>query len=233
MHLLQQPLYPLIQCTARLVKMAQTAKQDEQNAISRASVSHCPLIIEALANALLSMLDNENSLSNDLEKLNTFAKLQLFCKFGSKNNLGKGDKCGQIFTDLIKLRNGYVHPKIWKESNVTVRDNGCYITPEDQWPTLGISKNPAFWDGDDACQAFKCTLQAVDIYLMDVACVCNRRIEKVMLHQVIDDDKKSSLITSKEKPWSIELPADIPVPKFMIRLESHEAFCSSSNRSPK
>ena len=66
--------------------------------------------LEAAANALLSSLHFKAPQYDDIEKLSTMLKFELFCKFKS-SDLERGNaKYGQI-KQLITARNEFVHPK--------------------------------------------------------------------------------------------------------------------------
>ena len=221
-----QPLYPLILCTVRLLKAAQAASGSNGNALSRACILHCTLIVEALANSLLHALGLESALYEDLEQLRTFAKLQLYSRRAGGATFSRGSRTGQLLADLIKLRNDYVHPKVANEEDVEFKENAYFVSPDGKHLALDIPKNPEVWMHRDAERAFRLTMEAVDGYLMDDVRICNRLVERIMLHHVIEPEGKPVLVTVNEKPWELILPQGMVLPRFMARMKSHEPYCN-------
>lgn len=66
--------------------------------------------IEAAANALIFTLQKDKSLYNELERMNTLAKFEIFCEFLGKT-IPKGDVRYMRLNEIIKCRNEFVHPK--------------------------------------------------------------------------------------------------------------------------
>jgi hypothetical protein len=228
MHMKVQPLYPIILCASRLAQVACSSEGHEGNALARACIIHCSLIVEALANSLLFSMKFEANFSNDLEKLNTFAKLQMFSLMtkGKDNIFTKGSKAGQVMSELIKIRNDYVHPKVFTEKDIDYSDDSYYVSVRKDLSFLKISKNPEIWSPPDAIQVLDKALEAVDIYLMDEIQICNRQVERIMLHHIIEGKDNTILVTVEEKPWRMKLPDGVRMPRFMHRLEFHDSFCS-------
>ena len=66
--------------------------------------------LEAAANALLLSLNFKPQQYDDIEKLSTMLKFELFCKFKSCD-LERGNTKYSRIKELIKARNEFVHPK--------------------------------------------------------------------------------------------------------------------------
>ncbi|GGB21545.1 hypothetical protein [Agarivorans gilvus] len=232
MHIQIQPLFPLMLTAVHLLWAADDQALVVRNAIARSSIIHAPFMVESLANSLLVELGMSSSLQNDLEKLTTMAKLELCADLSNKGSFSRGGRCAQVFADLTKLRNDYVHPKRSKNTNVEKEGEAYFIGVSQRWSGLGIAKNPEVWDVKDAHAVLAKVMDAMDEYLMDVIGICNRRIERILLHHVVGDGDSKTLVTVPEKPWSLTLPEGVSLPRFLARMESHDAHCMKEGMKP-
>lgn len=221
-----QPLFPILLTALRLLRASGQNDDLLGNAIARSVIIHCPLLVESLANSLLLETSFNTTIQADLERLSTMAKLELCANLAGKGNFARGDQYVQVFSDLTKLRNDYVHPKRSSSTDVQLNGDSYMISISQKWSALDIAKSPEIWSLQDAIEVFRKTLSSLDFYLMDTLQICNRRIERIFLHHVTDDNGKSSLVTVAEKPWALEMPEKVPLPRFLKRLESHAPFCS-------
>ncbi len=134
---------------------------------ARSSILHAALAIEHLANNCVKAIDLSKRLFDAVEQMGTVDKLEFF--FREKRNgekFDRGSKIIQTVSELISLRNSYVHSKV-------------HEMKEGQWQTLGISKASNKWAGDEAERVFRalmvfleqftvklCQLSAVEISWM-------------------------------------------------------------------
>jgi hypothetical protein len=94
------------------------ASQSLDNAMStttpfaRAAVAHCVFALEAAANACLERLQLSRALAVAAERLSLLDKFELIAKLlPARTIFDRGARQVQCMSDLIELRNSYVHPK--------------------------------------------------------------------------------------------------------------------------
>ncbi len=76
------------------------------------SVLNAALSLEALANILLENFDSPRQLTNDVDKLSTLGKFDIYLlSRGNQKFLDRGNFLVQQVSALISWRHGYVHPR--------------------------------------------------------------------------------------------------------------------------
>lgn len=140
-----QPIFPILLTTTRLLSANEQNDDIIGNAIARSAIIHCPLLVESLANSLLLETGFNTSVQKDLEKLSTIAKLELCANLAGKNRFSRGEQYAQIFSELTKLRNDYVHPKRSSNSDVHLNEDSYVVSISQKWSSLDITKNPEGW----------------------------------------------------------------------------------------
>jgi hypothetical protein len=79
--------------------------------LARSSLLSSMLYGEACANACIDSLILPKKLTEDIEKLTTLSKFDLFCRLRNGSSFDRGDDSAQGFAELMSLRNKYAHPK--------------------------------------------------------------------------------------------------------------------------
>lgn len=87
-------------------------KFNRQSAFTRASIINSAFLLEATANCCISSLELSKDLYTDVEKMRTLSKFEFYLEsLNVGRHIDKGSSLVQKASDLISLRNSYVHPK--------------------------------------------------------------------------------------------------------------------------
>ena len=131
---------------------------------ARASIIHSSFVVESLANNCLRSLPLPTSLFNSLEQMPTLGKLEYYLwQIRRGATLDKGRKEVQAISELISLRNAYVHPKLRKMN-------------EEMWTQLGIPKNADNWNASHAENVFRKAADFMKTYLVELCDLDYRQI---------------------------------------------------------
>lgn len=138
------------------VDAEQTKLVDAEAPFSRASLLSTFLLLEAVANACLESMSVRGGFSDDLDRLPTLSKFDLFLTVGlKKRQLDRGRKEIQAIQDLKRLRDSFVHPRkqhiIWEKWN----PKGESISASPSTPILGLSKIPSYCHLQDAVKGLR------------------------------------------------------------------------------
>jgi hypothetical protein len=225
------PFYATLDSAISLTLLAQQMEEEKtKNILSKSAIIHCGLVIESLANSLISNLQLQSKFENSIEKLDTIAKLEMFYMiWKSSPGMDRGKKCFQVFQELITIRNNYVHPK--KYINEAKEDeNGNYaILIKDKFTILEITKDTNLWTDKDALKCLNEMLMSLDYYIMEYLNLCNKRVEEIVFFNFKRKEGKGIIIPPKPYPWNKKGNEGYYIPKFLLRLESHDKFCAKSN----
>lgn len=143
------------------------------NRHARASISASMLLIECAANCFLRSLDLPSKLTDELDKLQPLAKVDVFLNWSNAEMLDRGKVEVQKVTEIIRARNDFVHTKETKiptelqdfEEVAELWKVPMTLTSK-QWVALGVPKNSMFWSSNDAFSV----LEAVTNFLRYVCC---------------------------------------------------------------
>jgi hypothetical protein len=159
-----------------------------RNRAARASITASCLSVECFANCLVDSLETSTQLASEIEKMPALAKIDIFLAFNSKTALDRGAAHVQGVSELIRIRNDHVHPKI-------VTSQAAMNPPEEEenqvifpfsveakfWPVLNIPKHSLLWDGD----ASKSTLKALSLFyralLLDTLEASDEEVVRILL----------------------------------------------------
>lgn len=149
-------------------KRACEFSEDEQlsKLLAKASILHCALTVEALANNLIQFINLGAPLGRSVEKMDPLSKIELFAFLLKRKQIDRGSSQIQVFSDLIKLRNDYVHPKIINDELVGV-EGKFKVKAKKIRNSIKVSEEPSEWVVGDAKQCVTSLLRAIDILLLD------------------------------------------------------------------
>lgn len=129
----------------------------EVSRAARASVIASCLSIECFANCLLEALEVQLQLANEIDKMPALAKIDLFLSLKGIETLDRGAAAVQKVSELVKVRNDYVHPRVVTapaDLRPFEESESHFIVPFSVatafWPALNIPKQSLVWDGDAA-----------------------------------------------------------------------------------
>jgi len=141
---------------------------DLLNALSKSSVLHCVLAIEALANALTEELPYSKKTKESIDRLKHLDKFELFLSSLQPKKLDRGINTVQKLIELIDLRNKYVHPKT-NEIPIDFDIKKMQISFDGtKTPHLNIPKDSAVWDYRAAQKAIIATNDFLNHFLADL-----------------------------------------------------------------
>jgi hypothetical protein len=123
--------------------------------LARASILSSTLFLEACANACLDMLNLGRRFSNEVDRLPTIAKFDLFLRMRSpRSSLDRSRSELQGYLELKALRDAFVHPKAQKYDWITWSEESSKPTSP-RSATLDLAKIPAYCASGDAVAAVR------------------------------------------------------------------------------
>jgi hypothetical protein len=160
----------------------------------RSSIFTSALLLEAVANCLIA--DIEGKFRDEADRLPVIAKFDLYARLNSKL-LDRGRIEVQRISELIKLRDQFVHPKVKaKPFNDLCRDGqGNFVgTPVSElFDGLKIEKGGP-WSKEDAVTVLKAVFAFLNYYFIDLICFSHKKVFSLLVAAFEDiDDQEVSL----------------------------------------
>ena len=160
----------------------------EINRASRASIISSCLSIESLANCLLVSINVQSQLAQEIDKMPVLAKFDLLLSLKGLEPLDRGAAAVQRISELVKLRNEYVHPKI-STAPADLRPfeetESHFLVPfsvtTDTWPSLKIPKYSLVWNSDAAANALKALASFYSCVLVDKLKTSDEELVEILL----------------------------------------------------
>lgn len=132
------------------------------NRFARASILASALSVECAANCLIASLDLSKKLRNEIDKLSSIGKIDLYLQLRKIDGFDLGCNEVQKIAELINARNDHVHPK----SSTIATTLGLPKDEIENWVLplnldgehrkhLVIPKNAMFWSQTDSLSALK------------------------------------------------------------------------------
>lgn len=155
--------YELICDASYSLFLAQNASDDYgRNRLARSSILSSVLSIESFSNCLINTLILSKRTSKAFDRLTILSKIDVFLEFTDEKPLVRGSPEVQKISELIRLRNDFVHVKKTKlegsYEGITSTDKRRFPeTPEydfnfkaESYSTLGIPRSALAWQASDA-----------------------------------------------------------------------------------
>ncbi|WP_156372172.1 hypothetical protein [Acidovorax sp. Leaf78] len=128
----------------------------------RASIMASALSVECIANSLINYMQLPKKTADDIDKLPILSKIDTFTLLSDKTYMDRGDDRVAKITELIQIRNAYVHPKeqVMKVEVGEMKDMGTEwhmpmeVTGKD-WPAIGIPRSAKFWTVNHSLSAMQ------------------------------------------------------------------------------
>ena len=142
---------------------------------SRSSVYSSLLTVEAVANCCIGNMNIKGSHLAELDKLNSFAKLDIYSAYRGCGYMDRGSHIFEKVKELKKLRDASVHPKEIKiPTEVTIDDEQYenYVsikmsfTPKPLKATR-LSRSSLFWQANDSRSVLSAIFAFYDYYFVD------------------------------------------------------------------
>lgn len=150
------------------IALAGKAPADLRNAAAKACILNCALTFEGVANSLLYDLDYSSRLRDTADRFQPLEKLEFALYHISEKTIDRGMPQVQSITELLKLRNDYVHPKVLHKSGLFSEDSNLVDFEDQAWPILKIPKEPRRWIYEHAKRVVEATDQFLAYFLMDL-----------------------------------------------------------------
>lgn len=144
-------------------RLSQNAEAYEENRHARASIIASTFSLESCANCLIDDLEISSTLATELERLPTLAKYEVVAELlGKTCAFDRGSRDVQVISELIRARNGFVHPKVSsiKAEIGEIEDQGEHFAwpiefLPDQRPGTELPQVALFWSSTNAGSAFR------------------------------------------------------------------------------
>lgn len=154
----------------------ETSDQYESQRFARASIINSILTIESAANCCISSIAGPSRFLDDIEKLSSFSKFDIFSKFRESDYIDRGNHKYQKVAELKKVRDASVHPKKIKIPVELSLDHEKYENlvelefsfDASPMPQTNIDKSSMFWFSKDAQAALEAILEFYDYYFIDI-----------------------------------------------------------------
>jgi len=166
----------LISDAFALAAVANSDSGSSPSRLARASIIHSALVVEALANCCLKDVPVGSKLYCSLEQLRTIDKLEFYAVWlAPKTAFDRGSAPLQKISELISLRNTYVHPKIRTMDG-------------EQWKYLKISKNADEWGYTEAESIFKTVMEFLEYYFHEICKLTHDQISPLLRSHIKSSD---------------------------------------------
>lgn len=148
-----------------------------QHKHSRAAVIACALAVESCANCLLDSLDIPSQSSIELERLPTITKLDVCIRLHTSDlkAMNRGDSRVAKMTELLKVRNEFVHPKRqtldaeWGVDPEAPEGYKIEFEYSDKYhQQLGIPKTGLHWNSGHAMSVAEATFEFFDFLFREL-----------------------------------------------------------------
>lgn len=149
------------------IEAEQKHDNDLQHTLARASIISSAFFLEACANSCIDMLGLGTRFSDEVDKLPTIAKFDLFLQIrfrGKKLDRSRTEYQG--YSELKILRDSFVHPRAqryeWIEWS---EDSSTSTSPRSKY--LGLAKIPAYCYSEDAVIALQASHRFASYFFKD------------------------------------------------------------------
>lgn len=160
----------------------------EVSRAARASIIASCLSIECFANCLLEALEVQSQLANEIDKMSALAKIDLFLSLKGIETLDRGAEAVQKASELIKVRNDYVHPRVViapADLRPFEETASHFIVPFSVtttfWSALKIPKQSLVWDGNAAGAVLKAIASFYALVLVDKLKASDEELVRLLL----------------------------------------------------
>lgn len=155
---------------------------------ARASIIASCLSIECFANCLLEAVEMQPQLGNEIDKMAALAKVDLLLSLKGIETLDRGAAVVQKVSELVRIRNDYVHPKVIiapADIRPFEESDSHFVVPFNVtttfWPALKIPKQSLVWDSEAAGNALKAIASFYALVLIDKLKVSDEELARFLL----------------------------------------------------
>ena len=172
----RRPFFSLYSDAIHLAKLSVTLTENKNNGdvLARNSILNSLFSLEAAANCFLDCCDLPKSLCQSFDKLGVIEKFEFLLLYKDKNKrLDRGSAIVQKLTELIRIRNSYVHskPKSIEPQYVKKSTNERDYQFSKTSPvsnSIGLPENALEWNGANAIQSINAVSEFMSLFLIDM-----------------------------------------------------------------
>lgn len=199
----------ILEATAELI--VEALKSSPYSAGASAAVLQSALLIEAAANCCIYDLQLDSKLSNELDRLPSLTKLDLFLliRTGGKKTIDRATSLYQDVKELKNIRDRAVHPKMSRIMWTQVDADNAFGEHE-KTPRLGINLTNLSWSVDDAIKAFKAANRFLDNFFRELSGMSRKEV-RILLLAPIADDAVEDIFLSTEQLKNLQEVHGIPL----------------------
>lgn len=162
---------------------------DTGSLIARQCILTLAMAVEAAANCCLDMLAPRGRTDQDLERLPSLAKFDVYLLArGHHQHLDRGDRQVQPISELKLVRDNLVHPRAFVQEFVQSSD-GTYEASIRQYPHLRLSFDYRAWSDEDAENVLRKVVSFLRYYFIE-QCKHTQEELKAILYTEYDIDGK-------------------------------------------
>jgi hypothetical protein len=130
---------------------------------ARSAILYSSLALESAANCCLDVLKLQKKSFEELEKLKTLSKFEMFLQHvRPRCHIKRDDPLVQPIENLISCRDQYVHSKVFKEPIVEG------VPQMTMWQPLGLPKNQDYWQPLHALKVFTVTSDFLNYFFFNL-----------------------------------------------------------------
>lgn len=187
----------ILEATGELI--AEAMNSSPYSAVASAAVLQSALLIEAAANCCIYDLRLGSKLSNELDRLPSLTKFDLFLliRTSGKKTLDRGVPLYQDVKELKNIRDRSVHPKTSRITWTQV-DNDNAIGAHERSARLGISLTNFSWSVDDAIKAFTAANRFLDNFFREL-CGMHPKEARILLLAPLGDSALDDIFLSMKQ----------------------------------
>jgi len=156
-----------------------------QDTLARASILSSTLFLEACANACLDMLNLGRRFSNEIDRLPTIAKFDLFLRMRSpRSSIDRSRSEFQGYSEMKALRDAFVHPKAQRYDWITWSEESSKSSSP-RSATLDLAKIPAYCSSGDAVTALRASHSFASYILKECAKISSVRVSTLFYSEAV------------------------------------------------
>lgn len=188
------------------------ARYDFRGTLARASILSSVLFLEACANACLDTLDLGRRFSDEIDRLSTAGKFDLFLRMRPRSKpLDRSRSEFQGYSELKSLRDAFVHPKAQKYDWLEWSEHSS-VSTSPKSSALGMAKIPAYCTTKDAVIALRASHRFVSYYFRDCAKLPRTQVSALFYSEAIVPDLRDGItpgVRTSIRAWLQENQIDL------------------------
>ena len=204
---------------------------------AKASIINSIMTLESAANSCLTQMKHSRKFLDEVDKLTSFAKFDLYALYRNAPLIDRGNTAVQKVAELKTLRDRFVHPKQEKAKlDISLDDTS---DPDFAHIGLSFSRNPLnatridtsseFWFETDATNALLSVIEFFNHYFLTVLQLKHEEVIAILGTKVVFDEKTNFLLHKEQLELEFEYLAEQGIHANFLRLSSLPVFGNVKN----